>query len=97
MPVTREPTAVITEPGGGAVPRSRRCSTSGSSTTRKPSTLARIQPGPVHDRDLAAVTRAGQAGHLADRLLHRGGEPAQLRDHLPGLGQADLRARAAPT
>ena len=43
-PVTREPTAVTTEPPG-AFPRSRRCSASGSRTTRNPSTLARIQPG----------------------------------------------------
>ena len=35
----------VTDPGGGAEPRSRICSTSGSSTTRNPSTLARIQPG----------------------------------------------------
>ena len=45
MPVTRDPTAVITDPDGGAVPFSRMCSTRGSSTTRNPSTLARIQPG----------------------------------------------------
>src|SRR6266849_7032759 len=45
MPVTRDPTAVITEPAGGAVPRFCMCSTSGSSTTRNPSTLARIHPG----------------------------------------------------
>ncbi len=45
MPVTRDPTAEMTEPPGGAAPRSDRCSTSGSNTTRKPSTLARIQPG----------------------------------------------------
>src|SRR6266536_1870356 len=44
MPVTREPTAVTTDPWG-ADARSRRCSTSGSRTTRNPSTLARIQPG----------------------------------------------------
>ncbi len=44
MPVTLDPTAVITEPACGAVPRSCMCSTSGSSTTRNPSTLARIQP-----------------------------------------------------
>jgi len=49
MPVTRDPTAVITEPARGATgppgARSRNCSTSGSSTTRKPSTFALIQPG----------------------------------------------------
>ena len=45
MPVTRDPTLPITDPGGGAVPFSRMCSTSGSSTTRNPSTLARIHPG----------------------------------------------------
>src|SRR5215472_12407705 len=45
MPVTRDPSAVTTEPGGGTRPCSRRWSTSGSRTTRKPSTLARIQPG----------------------------------------------------
>ena len=45
MPVTREPTAVITDPAGGAEPRCCMCSTSGSSTTRNPSTLARIHPG----------------------------------------------------
>src|SRR5712691_10680429 len=44
MPVTREPTAVTTDPWG-ADARSRRCSTSGSRTIRNPSTLARIQPG----------------------------------------------------
>src|SRR5580704_5067076 len=44
MPVTREPTAVITDPPGAGA-RSCRRSTSGSSTTRNPSTLARIQPG----------------------------------------------------
>ena len=54
MPVTRDPTAVTTDPGDrdpadppepapGA--RSLSCSTSGSSTTRKPSTFALIQPG----------------------------------------------------
>src|SRR6266851_3701998 len=45
MPVTRDPTAVITDPAGGAVPRCCMCSTSGSSTTRNPSTFARIHPG----------------------------------------------------
>src|SRR6516225_1228500 len=45
MPVTRDPSAVTTEPGGGTRPCSRMWSTSGSRTTRKPSTLARIQPG----------------------------------------------------
>ncbi len=46
MPVTREPTAVITEPGCGAPGLfSAIFLASGSSTTRKPSTLARIQPG----------------------------------------------------
>ena len=44
-PVTRDPSAVTTEPGGGTRPCSRRWSTSGSRTTRKPSTLARIHPG----------------------------------------------------
>src|SRR5215831_12615103 len=44
-PVTRDPSVVTTEPGGGTRPCSRRWSTSGSRTTRKPSTLARIQPG----------------------------------------------------
>ncbi len=44
MPVTLEPTAVITEPGWGMFPSAIRC-TSGSNTTRKPSTFARIQPG----------------------------------------------------
>src|SRR6266480_5848142 len=45
MPVTRDPSAVTTDPGGGTRPCSRMWSTSGSRTTRKPSTLARIQPG----------------------------------------------------
>src|SRR6266516_6795512 len=45
IPVTREPTVAITEPGSGARPRSRRCSASGSRTTRNPSTFARIHPG----------------------------------------------------
>src|SRR5262245_49387677 len=45
MPVTREPTAVSTEPTGVAAPMSCMCSTSGSSTTWKPVMLARIQPG----------------------------------------------------
>ena len=45
MPVTRDPRVPTTEPGAGTRPCSRRCSTSGSSTKRKPSMLARIQPG----------------------------------------------------
>ena len=46
MPVTREPTDEMTEPPGIPLPpRSAMCWTSGSNTTRKPSTLARIQPG----------------------------------------------------
>src|SRR5580693_10569023 len=48
MPVTRDPTEVITEPGDREDPleeRSFSCSTRGSRTTRKPSTFARIQPG----------------------------------------------------
>src|SRR5579875_3324089 len=45
MPVNREPTP-ISRPGAAAAPlRWRICSASGSSTTRNPSTLARIQPG----------------------------------------------------
>ena len=44
IPVTREPTLAITEPGSGARPCSRRCSASGSRTTRNPSTFARIHP-----------------------------------------------------
>ena len=49
MPVTRDPTAVITpRPLPAAAPpgaRSLSCSTRGSSTTRNPSTLALIHPG----------------------------------------------------
>src|SRR5580693_10164864 len=45
MPVTLDPTAVMTEPACGTLPPSAIFCTSGSSTTRKPSTFARIQPG----------------------------------------------------
>src|SRR5690606_24781197 len=49
MPVTREPTACTTmlpaPPRGPGARRSVICSISGSSTTRKPSTFARIHPG----------------------------------------------------
>jgi hypothetical protein len=45
IPVTREPTVAMTEPGSGARPSSRRCWASGSRTTRNPSTFARIHPG----------------------------------------------------
>ena len=49
MPVTRDPTEVITDPGRDPADppgaRSLSCSTSGSRTTRKPSTFALIHPG----------------------------------------------------
>ena len=44
MPVTREPTPMTRPDALAAGLRWRICSASGSSTTRKPSTLARIQP-----------------------------------------------------
>ncbi len=44
MPVTRELTAVIIEPTCGTLPFSAIRCARGSSTTRNPSTLARIQP-----------------------------------------------------
>ena len=81
MPVTLDPTAPITEPAGGAVPVSRMWATSGSSTTRNPSTLARIQPGPVHDGDLADVISVVEPGDGCDWL---------------GDGSRDLRGAPQP-
>ena len=95
MPVTREPTAEITPPGG-VPPRSDSWSTSGSSTTRNPSDVGPDPAGPVHDRDQAVIVAAGQAGQLPHRLGHLGGQQAQLSDDLPGLGHGDLRARPDP-
>src|SRR5581483_457511 len=73
IPVTFDPTVVTTEPNSGTRPFSRRCSASGSSTTRKPSTFALIQPGrsttatwPVSCAPVSPVTRWTGSATTAD-------------------------------
>jgi hypothetical protein len=50
----------------------------------------------VDHRHPAGILGTDHSGDLVDRFGHRDGELAQLRDHGPRIGQADLRPGPHP-